>query len=181
MHLRPLILGWLLEGPCHGYELLQRLLPFEPGRAGLNEGRLYKLLSELERENLIRHRVVRQKGLPNRKIFRMTPAGKMAFFTWLRTPETPEEPSRYDFFLRDPFLIRLFFAHHLTAEAERDLLQRHVRELEARIRVFGRLCRGPGAFPVAPKRIEILALGLGYLTVKLRWVRRRLARVGGIR
>ncbi len=70
--LRPLILGWLLEGPCHGHELLQRLVPSEPGSAGLNEGRLYKLLGDLEREGLTRHLLVRQKGLPDRKVLRLT-------------------------------------------------------------------------------------------------------------
>lgn len=175
MSLRPLILGWLLEGPCHGYELLQRLVPFEPGSAGLNEGRLYKLLGELEREGLIRHRVVRQKGLPNRKILRLTPAGKAAYFAWLRAPAPLEAAAKYEFFLRDPFLVRYFFADRLRPGEKRDLIRRHIQEVEARIREFTRLRRGPGAFPAAPGRVQILALGLGYLVSKLRWLRRRLA------
>jgi DNA-binding PadR family transcriptional regulator len=175
MDLRPLILGWLLEGPCHGYELLQRLVPFEPGSAGLNEGRLYKLLGELEQEGLTRHRVVRQRGLPDRKILSLTPGGKKAFFAWLRSPASLEEVSKYAFFLGDPFLVRLFFAHHLAPKEERELIRLHIRELEARIREFTRLRRGPAAFPAAPRRLEILAVGLHYLVAKLRWLRRRLA------
>jgi hypothetical protein len=56
---------WLLEEACHRYELLQRLVPFESGRVGHNEGRLYKPLGDLEREGLTRHLLVRQKGLPH--------------------------------------------------------------------------------------------------------------------
>lgn len=178
MILRPLILGWLLEGPCHGYELLQRLVPFEPGRAGLNEGRLYKLLGELEREGLTRHRIVRQKGLPDRKVLRLTPAGKAAFLTWLRSPAPLELGAKYEFFVRDPFLVRFFFAHHLGRGEEQELIRRHIQEVEARIREFTRLRRGPGAFPAAPRRLEILALGLHSLVTKLRWLRRRLAHGG---
>lgn len=178
MDLRPLILGWLLERPCHGYELLQRLVPFESGSAGVNEGRLYKLLGDLAREGLTRHQLVRQKGLPNRKVLRLTPAGKAAFFAWVRNPTPQERPAKYDFFLRDPFLVRLFFAHHLGPGEERALIRRHIQEVEPRIREFTRLRREPAAFPAAPRRVEILVLGLEYLVAKLRWLRRRLARAG---
>jgi DNA-binding PadR family transcriptional regulator len=175
MELRPLILGWLLEGPCHGYALLQRLVPFEPGSAGLNEGRLYKLLGELERDGLTRHQLVRQKGLPDRKVLRLTRTGKAAFLDWLQEPSAWEEPAKYDFFLRDPFLVRLFFAHHLGRAGERELIRRHIQEVESRIREFTRLREGAEAFPAAPRRLEILVLGLEYLVAKLRWLRRRLA------
>ncbi len=177
-NLRPLILGWLLEGPCHGYELLRRLVPFEPGRAGLNEGRLYKLLGELERDGLVRHRVVRQRGVPQRKVLRLTAAGRAAFLSWLRRPGPLDGGGKYDFFLRDPFLVRYFFAHRLGLRGERELIRRHVRDMEGRIREFTRLRRGPAELPVALGRVEILALGLHYLVTKLRWLRRRLDRPG---
>jgi DNA-binding PadR family transcriptional regulator len=177
MELRPLILGWLLEGPCHGYELLQRLVPFEPGSAGLNEGRLYKVLGELERDGLTRHLLVRRKGLPDRKVLRLTRTGKAALFDWLQEPSAREGPAKYDFFLRDPFLVRLFFAHHLGRAGERELIHRHIQQVESRIRDFTRLREGAVAFPAAPRRLEILVLGLEYLVAKLRWLRRRLARV----
>jgi len=177
MELRSLILGWLLEGPCHGYELLQRLVPFEPGSAGLNEGRLYKLLGDLEREGFTRHLIVRQKDLPDRKVLRLTRAGKAAFFEWLQNPPACEGPAKYDFFLRDPFLVRLFFAHHLRRAEERALIRRHIQEVESRIREFTRLRQDATSFPAAPRRLEILVLGLEYLVAKLRWLRRRLARL----
>jgi DNA-binding PadR family transcriptional regulator len=177
MELRPLILGWLLEGPCHGYELLQRLVPFEPGSAGLNEGRLYKVLGELERDGLTRYQLVHQKGLPDRKVLRLTRTGRAAFFHWLQSPVGQEAPAKYDFFLRDPFLVRLFFAHHLGPAGERELIRRHIQEVESRIRDFTRLREGAVAFPAAPRRMEILVLGLEYLVAKLRWLRRRLVQV----
>jgi PadR family transcriptional regulator AphA len=179
MELRSLILGWLLEGPCHGYELLQRLVPFEPGSAGLNEGRLYKLLGDLEREGRTRHLLVRQKGLPDRKMLRLTPKGKSAFLDWLQNPSAGEGPAKYDFFLRDPFLVRLFFAHHLRRAGERALIRRHIQEVQSRIREFTRLRQEATSFPAAPRRLEILVLGLEYLVTKLRWLRRRLARLEG--
>ena len=177
MELRPLILGWLLEGPCHGYELLQRLVPFEPGSAGLNGGRVYKLLGELEEEGLTRHLLVPQKRVPNRKVLRLTRAGKTAFFDWMQNPPLQEGSAKYDFFLRDPFLVRLFFAHHLGRGAERELIRRHIQEIESRIREFTRLRKGAAAFPSTPRRLEILVLGLEYLVTKLRWLRPHQARV----
>jgi DNA-binding PadR family transcriptional regulator len=173
---RPLILGWLMEKPCHGYELLQRLVPFEAGPAGMNEGRLYTLLAELEREGLIRHRVVRQRRAPRRKVWRLTPAGRGAFLAWLRGPAPGETPAKYEFFLRDPFLLRFFFAQRLDPGSERALIQGQIREVEARVREFTRLRRGRLAFPEAPRRLEILGLGLRYLVAKLRWLRGHLSR-----
>jgi DNA-binding PadR family transcriptional regulator len=99
-------LGWLLEVACHGYELLQSLVPFEPGSAGLNEGRLYKLLGDLEWEGLTRHLLVRQKGLPHRNVLSLTRPGKSAFYDWLQTAQAREGPVKNDFFLRDPFPVR---------------------------------------------------------------------------
>ncbi len=175
MSLRYLILGWLLERPCHGYELRQRLVPFEAGSSGLNEGRFYKILGDLEREDLIRHKVVPQEGLPSRKILHITPAGKATFRDWLRSPVPLQDDSRYEFFLRDPFLARYFFARRLGHAGLRELLRQHIQDIEARIREFTRLRRGPTEFPVTPARLEILALGLRYLVTKLRWLGKRLA------
>ena len=175
MSLRSLILGWLLERPCHGYELQQRLLPFEAGSPGLNQGRLYKLLGELEGEGLIRHEVVPQDRLPSRKILYLTPKGKAAFLEWLRSPASLHDATKYEFFLRDPFLVRFLFAHRLGPAGAQELLRRHLRDIEARIREFTRLQRGADAFPEAPGRLAILGLGLRYLVAKLRWLRKRLA------
>ncbi len=75
-------------------------------------------------------------------MLRLTRAGKAAFFNWLQNPQARKGPAKYDSFLRDPFLTRLFLAHHLGRAGERELILRHIQDIESRLRDITRLREG---------------------------------------
>ncbi len=77
------VLGHLLEGPLHGYELLQRL-EGDPLWGGMNPGGLYRLLRELEASGFVVSRWSVGGGPPKR-VYRITEAGK----AWLRSMKEP--------------------------------------------------------------------------------------------
>lgn len=71
--IRPCVLLLLREHPAHGYDLLERLVALGFDRD--DPGRLYRTLSALERERLVRS-TWEASGLgPDRRIYEITRAG----------------------------------------------------------------------------------------------------------
>lgn len=95
------VLALLAEGPAHGYELKSS---FEeaigPQWGDLNIGHLYQILDRLVRDGLVTGRVVPQSDRPDKRVFRLTGAGKREFERWLATPVVREGGYRDDFFLK---------------------------------------------------------------------------------
>ncbi len=70
------ILLLLAEKPSHGYELAERLTDFSLGRAGVGQiGGLYRILSELEVDGLIKGEWHTSDPGPARKTYRTTEKG----------------------------------------------------------------------------------------------------------
>jgi DNA-binding PadR family transcriptional regulator len=80
------LLGLLAEKPSHGYELHRRLQADlgQVWRIRLNH--CYNILKRLEAQGLIEGVVEKREGFPDRRRFRLTPAGTARFEQWLRTP-----------------------------------------------------------------------------------------------
>jgi len=70
---RPAILLLLLEEPAHGYDLLERLVPFGFERA--DPGRLYRALRALEDEGFVRSAWEPSDSGPDRRIYEITRTG----------------------------------------------------------------------------------------------------------
>ena len=68
---RSLLLAALLDGPAHGYELMDRLEARTEGRWRPSPGSVYPLLQLLQDEGLIRGR-----DAGGRRTFELTPAGR---------------------------------------------------------------------------------------------------------
>lgn len=100
------LLGFLQDGPLHGYELHQRLQAAQT--LGLvwriKQAQLYALLGKLEADGLITAETLPQASRPPRRELRLTVAGRAAFSAWL---ETPVKHGRD---LRIEFLAKLFWA-----------------------------------------------------------------------
>jgi len=74
-----LVLGVLAEEPMHGYELYERLR--ERGMdlwAGVAKASLYQALARLESSRLIGGRTREGKEGPDRRVFRISAAGRTA-------------------------------------------------------------------------------------------------------
>lgn len=68
------ILNLLSHGPCHGYELVQRMKTIEGLK--IREGNVYPILARLQEEKLVENYSEPSADGPPRKYFKVTPAGQ---------------------------------------------------------------------------------------------------------
>jgi DNA-binding PadR family transcriptional regulator len=81
------ILAGLLQGPAHGYQLKQRIdASFGQFNVGLSTGSLYTRLLRFEAEGLVEGRREPQEKLPDRKVFKLTEAGRDRLIQLIATP-----------------------------------------------------------------------------------------------
>ncbi|MEN3009374.1 MAG: PadR family transcriptional regulator [Candidatus Bipolaricaulaceae bacterium] len=154
----PVVLGYLLEGPAHGYELLARLHA-DLGRVWrVAPSQLYATLDRLERHGLIRGTRVEQESRPARIRYTLTPQGAELFWRWVTAPVPRLR------LLRSQLLPKLFFLLRLAPERASALLtaQREVLlALEAKVRAeepqdpFGKALRS--------FRLHQLSAGLAWI------------------
>lgn len=103
MAIKYAILGLLAEKDLHGYELKSNFDEKVGEFWSLNYGQIYSTLDRLEKEELVAHDRESQERRPDRKIFRITAAGRQELAKWLATPVSRVRA------LRDEFFIKLVF------------------------------------------------------------------------
>src|SRR4051794_155717 len=150
-----------IEGGASGYDLLKQVrrsigFVWTPAKT-----QLYAVLPRLVRDGLALERGVKGKGKPDKRVYRVSTAGREALQRWLDTPD--DEPTR------DAFFLRLF----VGGLADRDALLGHVDDFRALVE--GRLAtlralepsnsdEGHDAF----HRL-LLELGIDQYELELRW------------
>lgn len=121
------VLGCLLPGPAHGYQLKRRLDSGLGPIWHIAPSQLYSLLSRLEREGLIQGRLEPQGARPPRRVFSLTPAGERAFWHWATSPVRHARDVRIE------LLAKLYFLHRHAPTEIPQLLSAQVERL-ARLR-----------------------------------------------
>jgi Predicted transcriptional regulators len=127
------LLALLADGPAHGYELkqdLERLLGAAYPQP--NVGQIYVTLGRLEKSGLIEGEEVAQSSRPNKKIYRLTPAGREELRTWFE--ETADEPR-----VRDEFFMKLALAPRTGLADQISLINRQRREYLRTMRTLSKL------------------------------------------
>ena len=98
------LLGFLIAGPSHGYDLHQRFTT-ELGHVWhVSQSQAYAILKRLEQRGDISTQVIEQEKLPARQMLRITSQGRQRFFEWLETGIATNSRS-----IRLEFLTRLYF------------------------------------------------------------------------
>ena len=98
------LLGFLIAGPSHGYDLHQRFV-VELGQVWhLSQSQAYAILKRLETRGDISAQVIEQEKLPARQLLRITDAGRQRFYEWLELGIGRTARS-----IRLEFLTRLYF------------------------------------------------------------------------
>jgi DNA-binding PadR family transcriptional regulator len=127
------LLGLLLDGPRHGYDLARH---FVPGTAlgdvmHLGASHLYALLARLERDGLVAGQRQEVGPRPARRVYHLTDAGRAIALQWI---EEPVERPR-DALLNFP--LKLYLARHRDAACatalitqQRALFQDYLERLE---------------------------------------------------
>lgn len=122
------LLGFLLAGPNHGYDLHQRFL-VELGQVWhLSQSQAYAIFNRLENRGDISAQVVDQEKLPARQILRITEAGRRRFFEWLERGIGNTARS-----IRLEFLTRLYFTQLYRPENMAQIYDAQYAELESTI------------------------------------------------
>lgn len=125
------LLGFLIAGPSHGYELHQRFIA-ELGQVWhLSQSQAYAILKRLENRGDLSARVIEQEKLPARQLLRITASGRRRFFEWLESGIGRTARS-----IRLEFLTRLYFTQLHRPENLAQIYQAQSTEIET---IVGRL------------------------------------------
>jgi DNA-binding PadR family transcriptional regulator len=114
------LLGFLREGPLHGYQIHQ-LISAPEGISlvwRLKQSQLYALLSRLEDEGYVSSVIQAQEIRPPRRIYQLTEKGRAAFQEW------EQSPIQFGRQVRQEFLARLYFALREGKRNALDLIER---------------------------------------------------------
>ncbi|HBY98660.1 MAG: PadR family transcriptional regulator [Ardenticatenaceae bacterium] len=132
MPVRHAILGLLARRPMHGYEIDSE---FEKGLrqfCHVNISQIYAYLKSLEERGWVNSETILQERNPPKKVYSLTPAGRAELLHWLVAPVLRERQ------IRDEFLTKLFFCHHVAPATLHELVaqqkavyQEHLQEILA--------------------------------------------------
>ncbi|MEU7637328.1 PadR family transcriptional regulator [Streptomyces sp. NPDC039016] len=127
------LLALLVSGPAHGYELkqaLEALLGAAYPRP--NVGQIYVTLGRLEKTGLIEGEEVEQPDRPNKRIYRITTAGREAVDAWFE--DATVEPR-----VRDEFFVKLALVSRSGTADQGTLINKQRRHYLKRLRELSRL------------------------------------------
>jgi PadR family transcriptional regulator, regulatory protein AphA len=127
---QPVLLGFLMFGPRHPYELYQEFNR-ELGRVWyIGQSHFYAYLKQLAESGLATVKTEAQASRPPRHVYYLTPAGRDAFLAWLH------QPAQHARHIRLEFLARLYFFRRLSlpgleqlVAAQKTLLQPRIESL----------------------------------------------------
>ena len=134
MALRHAVLAALLDGEYSGYQLAKA---FDIGVANFWHAlpqQLYAELAKLEKDGLVEGRQVVQETRPNKRLFRVTGAGRAELE---RFAEAASKPS----FIRDDLLVKVQTADRVGTASVIEQLEERARAADAKIELLGTLLR----------------------------------------
>jgi PadR family transcriptional regulator AphA len=135
MSLKHAILVLLENEPGSGYDLAQRF------RSGIghfwnaSHQQVYQELKKLHRARLVKFEVEAQHERPDRKVYRITPAGHRALEAWFRTGVKPPR-------VKDELLIKVFGGHLTDRDVLLSELDDHLGRYRTRLDEYRELEQG---------------------------------------
>jgi DNA-binding PadR family transcriptional regulator len=104
------ILGVLTWGPMSGYDLKKAIDSSVGYFWGPAKSGIYAILPRLVASGFATSREVAQAGRPDKRIYRITAAGRKALRSWIEETPAPPDPDR------NPLLLKLFFGSLTSPE-----------------------------------------------------------------
>ena len=166
MSLRYAILGMLSLGAMSGYDMKK----FFRRNVGLfwnaNFSQVYSQLHRLEREGLVVKTSVIQDGVPNKKVYSLTPKGQVELKEWLAgSLGTPD--------YRDEFQLKFFFSHLLEEDKLRAHLLEHGAFIQGRLESLEKVTSGHKR-ALTPITLQAARYGVHYYRSYLDWIQETL-------
>jgi len=127
------LLGFLIAGPSHGYDVHQRFTA-ELGQVWhLSQSQAYGILKRLEGRGDISVKIMEQEKLPARQLLRLTAQGRRRFQEWMEAVSVNSRAIRLE------FLTRLYFARIYRPEKAKRIYQAQCEALTAAIERLERM------------------------------------------
>lgn len=172
------ILGFLTYGEMSGYDLAKAFGSSLDFFWHAQNSHIYLELKKLESCGYVEGTVVLQQERPNKKVYRLTDAGRQEFFRWLG--EKDDDFSRE---FKSSFLMKVFFSGNVPPAQSIAMLQRFIEGCEAyleklsqtpeTIRQYGQ----PGE-PYRALYWEMTAdFGNGFMELCIAWAKRCIVRL----
>ncbi len=155
MDVKTLCLGVLTLRDMTGYEIKKH---FEQSFAHFfvaGYGSIYPALSELTRAGLVSCQDVAQDKRPDKKVYRITDAGRGQLATALA-----QTPPRHK--VRSEFLVLMYFAHLMTPERLAQVLDERVRDIDGMLECIDNAFEDQGQRSPS----HDLVAGLGHVTLR---------------
>ncbi|HEY3420997.1 MAG TPA: PadR family transcriptional regulator [Methanomassiliicoccales archaeon] len=127
-----MVLGSLLGGPAHGYEIKKKIArSFNSQYPNLSDSAVYPRLSRFEKEGLVDSRIEVQSSVPNRKVYTLTEKGKTRILELAATPvrENLDTLRSADF---DDLTVHIVFFQFISKEERRKLVEPYYRLTQRR-------------------------------------------------
>ena len=132
MDVKTVCLGMLTDGEASGYDLKKQFESTFGHFFAAGYGSIYPALSALAESGLVECEHVPQFGKPDRKVYRITDAGREAFLQALDNPDPSHK-------VRSEFLATMCFAHLMTPEQIETVLENRMNEIEKYLSLFDEL------------------------------------------
>jgi DNA-binding PadR family transcriptional regulator len=127
MSARLFVLGFLMKGSAHGYEIKKRLQEWKMEEwTDFNWSSVYHALKQMEKEGLIEKKTVKENsGRPAKDVYTIRNSGEKEFFEILRGTCVEASVEKH------PIYIALMFLHSLPEQERLSLLQKRLGSLLA--------------------------------------------------
>ena len=157
---QPVLLGFLMLGPGHPYEL-NKLFHRDLGSVWrVGQSHIYAHLTRLAELGLAKAVTETQDSRPNRIVYRITSAGKKSFLEWIH------QPTQHVRNIRLEFLARLYFFRRLELPGLPDLVAGQKALLQSRFKSLAEAIASTedeyGRMVIDFRRCEIKAI-IGWL------------------
>ncbi len=129
MDVKTVCLGMLVDSEASGYDLKKQFESTFAHFFAAGYGSIYPALSSLAEAGLVDCREIAQEGKPDRKVYRITVAGRQHLLTALEDPAPSHK-------VRSEFLATMCFAHLMSPEQIDIVLASRVEELERYMSMF---------------------------------------------
>ena len=128
------LLGFLIAGQDHGYNLHQQILNELGWVWHLSQSQAYTILKRLEYQGDVSTRLVEQAKHPDRQMLKITAQGRRRFMRWLK-----EETAQNARAIRLEFLTRLYFSNRYTLSDTRAIFNTQYETISKNLERLERL------------------------------------------
>ncbi len=129
MDVKTVCLGMLTDGEASGYDLKKEFESSFGHFFAAGYGSIYPALNALANDGLVECRCIPQEGKPDRKVYKITAAGREQLLAALANPCPSHK-------VRSEFLATMCFAHLMTREQVETVLDNRVREVTSYLELF---------------------------------------------